>query len=100
MSKRTIATYVRLKHDERIPWEIDIPYKVLKISVRVVGVQSTKPQDYNEDDPTLDEEDLELMDEIEEEAPKQEVVETLLLLGNDKTGHLDWFHSSEVIFIS
>lgn len=101
MGKRTIATYVRLTHDQRQGWELEKPYKVCHISVRTIAVQSTAPAPDNaEDDVTFDEEDLELMDEVEEEAPKQEVVETLFLLGNHENGLMDWFHSSEVIFIS
>ena len=97
--KRTISTYVRMRHDERPGWELEIPFKVLYIDVKKVAEIPTV-QEPDEDDPTLDEEDLNYMDEVEEQSMKREVVETMLLLGNHKTGDTDWFHSSEVIFIS
>lgn len=102
MVKRTVSTYVRLTHEERAGWDLEKPYKVCYISVRTIGDQSTfrAAEEVDEEDPTIDEEDLQYMDEVEENAPRQEIVETLFLLGNHENGLLDWFHSSEVRFIS
>jgi len=102
MSKRTIATYVRLVHDERPGWKLETPYKVCHIDVRVVGQQPASPdvKELDEEDVTIDEEDLDIMDELEEESPIQEVVETLFLLGNHETGEFDWYHSTELLFLS
>jgi len=95
------GTYVKLT-EEREGWESEELYKVCYISVRNLGLQVNDPDyiPYDENDYTIDAEDMEYMDDIEDNAAEQEVVETLLLLGNHKTGSMEWFHTSEVKFVS
>lgn len=91
--------YVKVINKERVDWKCDIEYKVCYIDVRVLGFQPTKPAEYDENDVTIDEEDIATLEEIEDNSNKEEVVETLFLLGNHETGNFEWFHSSEVQFI-
>jgi hypothetical protein len=98
---RTAGSYVSLKKAQD-GWRKDVPYKIMYTDVTIMSLQNADPtvKSMDPNSKLLDEEDLELYEELADASPKEQVVETLFLLGNHQTGEMEWFHISQVNFVS